>query len=151
MEIILKQDIENLGYAGDIVKVKSGYARNYLLPQKMAILATESNKKVVAENKRQAAHKIEKELQAARDKAAQLSKTEVKMPVRVGTTGKLFGSITTLQISRVLKDMGFEVDRKDITFLEEVKELGKYKISVKVFKDISATLHLNVFREEESE
>jgi len=151
MEIILKQDVENLGYAGDIVKVKPGYARNYLFPQKIAVLATESSKKVLAENKRQAAHKIEKEMNAARDLAAKLSKSEIKMPVRVGTTGKLFGSITTLQISRALKEMGFEIDRKDISILDDVKELGKFKVSVKVFKEITATMTMNVFREEETE
>jgi len=122
-----------------------------LFPQKIAILATESNKKVVAENKRQAAHKIEKEIKAANDIAAKLTKSEIKMPVRVGTTGKLFGSITTLQISRALKEMGFDIDRKDINILDEVKELGKFKVAVKVFKDISATMTMNVYREEETE
>ncbi|MBT3303578.1 MAG: 50S ribosomal protein L9 [Bacteroidetes bacterium] len=149
MEIILKQDIENLGYAGDIIKVKSGYARNFLIPKKMAILATESNKKVVAENQRQASHKIAKLIEDAQAVAAKLAKATVKIPVKVGTSGKLFGSITNLQISRSLKDMGYDIDRKDILILEDITEVGKYKIKVKLHKEVQVEMNLAVQPEKE--
>lgn len=149
MEVILKVDVEHLGSAGDIVNVKPGYARNYLLPKQFAILATESNKKMFAENKRQAAYRLEKELQALRDLADKLTKTTVKLPVKVGTTGKLFGSITHLQISRALKDLGFDIDRKNISLKDEIKELGKYKITVQINKEISAEVNLHVVKDEE--
>jgi len=149
MEIILKQDIPSLGYAGDIVNVKPGYARNFLIPKKMAVLATESNKKIIAENRRQAAHKLAKEKDEALAKAAEIKKVGVTIPVKVGTTGKLFGSITNLMISRALKDKGFEVDRKHIVFLEEVSKIGKFKILVKVHKEVEVEVDLNIVREEE--
>ena len=149
MEIILKQDIENLGYAGDIIKVKSGYARNFLIPKKMAILATESNKKVVAENQRQASHKIAKLIEDAQAVAAKLAKATVKIPVKVGASGKLFGSITNLQISRSLKDMGYDIDRKDILILEDITEVGKYKIKVKLHKEVQVEMNLAVQPEKE--
>jgi large subunit ribosomal protein L9 len=112
-------------------------------------MATESNKKIIAENQKQAAHKIAKVINDAKAIADQLSKTEVKLPVKVGTSGKLFGSITTLQISRTLKELGFEVDRKDITLKDEIKEIGSYKISIKVHKDVHAEVNLHINREEE--
>jgi large subunit ribosomal protein L9 len=150
MEIILKQDIENLGYAGDIVTVKPGYARNFLIPKKMAVLATESNKKVVAENQRQAAHKVAKQIEDAKAIGAKLEKSTVKIPVKVGTTGKLFGSITNLQISRALKDMGYDIDRKDILILDEITEVGKYKIKVKLHKEVQVEMNLAVDPEKEA-
>jgi large subunit ribosomal protein L9 len=149
MDIILKQDIPGLGYVGDIVTVKPGYARNFLIPQKMAVLATESNKKIVAENKKQAAHKIKKQVEDAQNLAAELKKKEIKLPVKVGTTGKIFGSITTLQISRVLKDLGYEVDRKHIKFTDEINMIGKYTILVRLHKEVEEELEIDVLREED--
>jgi large subunit ribosomal protein L9 len=149
MEVILKQDIPNLGYSGDIIKVKPGYARNYLLPKGIAIIATESNQKIVKENQKQAAHKLAKIKAEAEAKADALKKLDLKFPVKVGTTGKIFGSITNLQISRYLKDHGYEVDRKDIAFTEEINKLGKYLFKVKIHKEVTAELTLNVVREED--
>jgi len=151
MEIILKQDIEKLGKAGDIVKVKAGYGRNYLIPQKLAMAATPSNKKVFDENRKQATFKLAKQMDEIKAIAEKLSKTQVILPIKVGTTGKLFGSITNLQISRALKDMGFDIDRKDITILDEIKEIGKYKISIKLHKEVITEMTLYVNREEETE
>ena len=151
MELILKQDIEKLGKAGDIIKVKAGYGRNYLIPQKLAMVATPSNKKVFEENQRQAAHKIERQMEELKTMAAQLSKAKLVLPVKVGTSGKLFGSITNLQVSRALKDLGFDIDRKDITILDEIKEIGKYKISVKLGKGIVSEIPIYVNKEEETE
>ena len=151
MEIILKQDVENLGSIGDIINVKPGFARNYLIPQKLAVLASESNKKVIAENKKQAAHKIAKVIDEAKAKAAKLEKTTVKIHVKVGTTGKLFGSITNLQISRALKDLDFDIDRKDIMILDEINEIGKYRISVKLHKEVQVEMNLAIVPEKEEE
>jgi large subunit ribosomal protein L9 len=151
MDIILKKDTPNLGDAGDIVKVKAGYARNFLIPQGWAMTATTSNVKVIKENQKQAAHKLAKVRIEAETKAETLKKLDLKFPVKVGTTGKIFGSITTLQISRHLKELGFEVDRKDITFTEEVNKIGQYSITVKIYKDVIAEVQLNVVRDDEVE
>jgi large subunit ribosomal protein L9 len=151
MEIILKKDTPNLGDAGEIVKVKAGYARNFLIPQGWAMTATPSNVKVIKENQKQAAHKLAKVRIEAEAKAETLKNLDLKFPVKVGTTGKIFGSITTLQISRLLKELGYEVDRKDITFSEEVNKIGKYHINVKIYKDVVAEVQLNVVRDDEVE
>ena len=134
MEIILNLNMPGLGYAGDIVTVKPGYARNYLIPNKMAVLATESNKKIIAENQRQAAHKLAKEKTEAEEMAKAIQAKGVRIPVKVGTSGKLFGSITNLMVSRALKDMGYDVDRKNIVFTDEMPALGTYKIILKIHK-----------------
>jgi len=151
MEIILKKDTPNLGDAGEIVKVKAGYARNFLIPQGWAMTATTSNVKVIKENQKQAAHKLAKARIEAETKADTLRNLDLKFPVKVGTTGKIFGSITTLQISRLLKELGYEVDRKDITFSEDVNKIGSYSINVKIYKDVVAEVQLNVVREDELE
>lgn len=150
MEVILNQDMPGLGYKGDVVTVKNGYGRNFLIPKKMAILATESNKKILAENQKQAAHKLAKEKAEAEARAANLKKVELNMPVKVGTTGKLFGSITNLMVSGLLKEKGYDVDRKHIVFLEEVNKIGNFKIMVKLHKEVEVELVLNVVREGEN-
>ncbi|MEA3494893.1 MAG: 50S ribosomal protein L9 [Bacteroidota bacterium] len=149
MEIILKQDISNLGFENEVVTVKPGYARNYLIPKRMAILATESNKKILAENMRQASHKLEKERKEAEATATELKKIGVKLPVKVGTTGKLFGSITNLQISRALAEKGHEIDRRNIKFIDEIDKIGEYKVLVKISKDVEVEIPINVVREED--
>ncbi len=148
MEIILKQDVSNLGEVGDIVSVKSGYARNYLIPKCLAVIATESNRKVIEENRRQASYRQEKFKIDAEAKALELKKMSIKLPVKVGTTGKLFGSITNLQVSRLLKERGFDIDRKDITFTEEINEIGNYTIIVKLHKEIEVKVRLEIVRDE---
>lgn len=151
MQVILKQDISTLGYAGDLVKVKNGYALNYLIPKGLAVIATESNRKIVEENKRQASHKLEKIRAEAEQKSADLKKTIIRLPVKVGTSGKIFGSITNLQVSRALKELGFNIDRKDITFTDEIKELGQYGIIVKLHKEVTVELTIDVVRQEDKE
>jgi large subunit ribosomal protein L9 len=151
MQVILKQDIPTLGYTGDIIKVKPGYARNYLIPKGFAITATEANQKIVKENQKQAAHKIAQVKAAAENKAAAIKKLDLKFPVKVGTSGKIFGSITNLQVARYLKEHGYEIDRKDITFLEEINKLGSYMIRVKIHKEIAVDVALNVVSDEELE
>ena len=144
MEIILLQDYENLGYKGDIVNVKPGYARNYLLPRRIASPATPSEKKRILEEQRQAARKIEQVKQEAEDKANSLQEAVIKIPVKMGTSGKLFGSVTTSHVSQALKREGFEINRKNITLPEKIKSTGTYKAEVKVYKDVVAEVTVEV-------
>ena len=148
MEIILKKDVAKLGNADDIVTVKSGYAINYLIPQGYAVLATESAKKMHAENLRQRAHKEAKLRADAEALAAKLAETLVKVSAKVSETGKIYGSVTTAQIAEALVAAGVNVDKKDITIISEsVKELGTYEASVKCYKDIKGTFKFEVIAE----
>ncbi len=149
MEVILKQDIANLGSKDDIVAVKPGYANNYLIPQGYATVATESAKKVLAENKKQQAHKEEKLRKDATDKAALIEQKEIKIGAKTSTTGKIFGSVNTIQIAEALSKKGIEVDRKQITIKDEanIKEVGKYQATIKLYKDIKANVEFEVVAE----
>ena len=148
MEIILKKDVAKLGNADDIVTVKSGYAINYLIPQGYAVLATESAKKMHAENLRQRAHKEAKLRADAEALAAKLAETLVKVSAKVSENGKIYGSVTTAQIADALVAAGVNVDKKDITIISEsVKELGTYEASVKCYKDIKGTFKFEVIAE----
>ena len=149
MEIILKKDVANLGHADDIVKVKTGYAVNYLIPQGYATLATVSAKKVHAENLRQRAHKEAKFRADAEALAAKLAEVVVKVSAKVSETGKIYGSVTTAQIADALVALGINVDKKDITLGEAVKELGVYEASVKCYKDIKGAVKFEVVGEGE--
>ncbi|MBQ9363802.1 MAG: 50S ribosomal protein L9 [Bacteroidaceae bacterium] len=149
MEIILKEDIVNLGYKDDIVKVKDGYGRNYLIPQGKAVIATESAKKVLAEAQRQRAHKLEKIKKNAQEMAAKLAAVEgLTIAAKASENGKIFGSVTNMQVAEALEKLGLEVDRKSIV-MEPVKELGAAKAIVKLYKEIQAEVALNVVAEEE--
>lgn len=147
MEIILKQDIRGLGYKNDIVTVKAGYGRNYLIPQGYAIVANETNKKVVAENLKQAAHKAEKVKADAETIANGVSGLSLEIKAKVGENGRIFGAITTLQISDSLKDKGFDVDRKKIAILGEVKEVGEYNAELDLHKEVKAEVKFSVVAE----
>jgi len=142
MDIILNQDIKGLGYRYDIVKVRPGYGRNYLIPQGLARIANESNVKERNENVRQAAHRVEKVLQDARTMAEALSCMNLVLPVRVGERGRLFGSITTQQVSEALKGQGLEIDRRKISVPAEMKELGVYDVEVDLHREVKAQLKL---------
>ncbi len=146
MEIILKKDVANLGHADDIVNVKTGYAVNYLIPQGFAIMATASAKKVHAENLRQRAHKIAKFIGDAEALAAKLAETTVKVAVKVSESGKIYGSVTTAQLSEALAAAGIEVDKKDIT-VEAAKELGTYEATVKCYRDVKGTFKYEIVAE----
>ena len=148
MEIILKKDVAKLGLADDIVKVKTGYAVNYLIPQGYAILATPSAKKILAENIRQRAHKEAKLRSDAEALAAKLAGTTVKVAVKVSENGKIYGSVTTMQIADALVAAGLNVDKKDITIaVEPIKEVGVYDASVKCYKDIKGEFKFEVVAE----
>ena len=147
MEVILKQDVTGLGYKNDIVKVKPGYGRNYLIPTGAAIIANESNKRVVAENVRQAAHKAEKIKQDAEALAAKIGELTVEIGTKAGETGKIFGAVTALQVADVLKAKGFEVDRKKVHFKEQPKQLGTYTVTLDLHKEVKHTINVNVVAE----
>ena len=147
MEVILKEDIKGLGYKNDIVKVKPGHGRNYLIPQGLAIVATESNKKVIAENTKQAAHKAEKIKKDALTIAEKIGETVLQIKAKVGESGKIFGAITSLQISDALKDKGFAVDRKRISFKTEVRELGEYVAILDLHKEVKHEVKFKVVAE----
>lgn len=137
MELILKEDVKNLGFKNDVVKVKPGYGRNYLIPQGMAVLATTSNRKVMEENLRQAAHKAEKVLRDAQELAASIGDVVLEIKAKAGETGRIFGAVTALQISDSLKALGFDVDRKRISLPAEVKNLGEYEATITLHKQVS--------------
>lgn len=149
MEIILKQDITNLGYKDDTVKVKNGYANNFLVPKGMAVMATPTNKKIHAENMKQKAVKIEKQGKEAEKLAEMLQNITVKIGAKAATTGKIFGSVNTIQLAEAIKtQFNYEVDRKKITIdSESVKELGTYTAKIQLYKNISATVKFEVIAE----
>ena len=145
MEIILKQDIDNLGFENDVVKVKSGFARNYLIPKGLAILATETNRKVLTEVQKQKSFKEEKLRAEAETTAKLLDKLTLKIGAKAGTSGKIFGSVNAIQIAEVLKDKGYEIDRRKIDVDgDSIKDLGSYTATVKLYKDIKAEVKFEV-------
>lgn len=148
MEIILKQDIQNLGHTDDIVEVKSGYARNYLIPKGYAVIANESAKKMHAENKRQRAHKEAKLIEEAKKLAEQIQGKEIKIGAKTSSTGKIFGSVNTIQIAEALQKKGFEIDRKKIAIPgEAIKEVGTYKAKIGLHREVSVEIEFEVFSE----
>ena len=147
MEIILKEDVVNVGYKDDIVNVKSGYGRNFLIPQGKAVIASESAKKVLAENLRQRAHKLEKIKKDAQDLAAKLEGITLTIGAKTSSTGIIFGSVNNIQIAEELVKKGFEIDRKIILIKESVKEVGNYKAQVRLHKDISVEIPFEVISE----
>jgi large subunit ribosomal protein L9 len=145
MEIILKQDVDNLGYADEIVKVKPGYANNFLIPRGMAIVATESARKVLSETMKQRAHKAAKIKGDAESVAKQLEAMTLKIATKVGETGKIYGSITALQLADQLSKHGVIVDRKKITLdTDHIKTLGTYSAMVNLHKDVKAKVTFEV-------
>ncbi len=147
MEIILKTDIAGLGYKNDVVAVKAGYGRNYLIPQGFAVMATPSNRKVLAENVKQAAHKVEKIRQDAFDLAASIGEMSLTIAAKAGDSGKIFGRVTSLQISEMLKEKGFDVDRKKISFDSEVKMTGDYSATLDLHKEVKHKIAFSVVGE----
>ena len=146
MEIILKEDIAGLGYKNDIVKVKDGYGRNYLIPQGKAVIATESAKKVLAENERQRAHKLAKIKADAVAQAAKLNGVKVTISAKVNEDGTIFGGVGAAQVAEALAAKGFEVDRKAIV-AETVKAVGEYKATINLHKEVKAEVAFEVVAE----
>ncbi|HNR27569.1 MAG TPA: 50S ribosomal protein L9 [Bacteroidales bacterium] len=150
MEIILKQDVEKLGHKDDIVKVRNGYATNYLIPKGMAVLATPSAVKIHQENMRQRAHKETRIREDAQALAAKLAACQVRIATKVSSNGKVFGSVNNIQVAEALAAQGIEVDRRNITFTgaESLKEVGVHETVIKIYRDIIATIQVEVVGEE---
>jgi len=144
MEIILKDDIKGLGYKDDIVSVKPGYGRNYLIPQGLAVIASPSNKKMAEENARQASHKEEKVKNDAQELADKMGDLTLEIPAKAGESGKIFGAVTTLQVADALKDKGFEVDRRKIDFNQDIKHLGDYTATIDLHKEVKKDINIKV-------
>ena len=147
MEVILKEDILTLGYKDDVVTVKEGYARNFLIPQGKAIIASPSAKKVLAENLKQRAHKIEQVKNDAQAIADKMEGTTLSIGAKTSSTGTIFGSVTNIQIAEELAKKGFDVDRKLIIIKDQVKEVGSYTATVKLHKEVTIEIPFEVVSE----
>lgn len=147
MEVILKQDVQGLGYKNDVVKVKPGYGRNFLIPNGVALIANESNKKVVAENTKQAAHKAAKLKQDAEAIAQKIGELTIEIKTKAGESGKIFGAVTALQIAEALKAKGFDIDRKRVIMKETPKQLGTYHVNLDLHKEVKHEIKVNVVSE----
>ena len=146
MKVILKENMKNLGHQGDVVEVKNGYANNYLFPRGYAIMATASNLKMHEENNRQGALKREKMKADAQSLAEQLKEMSITIATKAGANGKIFGSITPLQISQSLKAKGFEIDRRKIE-INDVKMLGTYEATLNLHRDVTVNITVEVVTE----
>ncbi len=148
MEVILKEDVTNLGHKDDLVTVKNGYARNYLIPRGIAVAATKSVRKMHDENVRQRAHKEEKMRNAAAESAEKLNEVKLTIGAKTSTKGKIFGSVNTIQIAEALKEKGFDVERKNISIKEDlIKEIGTYKAQIKLYKEVTAEIEFEIVAE----
>lgn len=150
MQVILKEDVVNLGYKDDIVTVKDGYGRNFLIPQGKAVIASESAKKVLAENLRQRAHKIAQIKKEAEEKAASMQGISLTIKAKTSSTGTIFGSVTNIQIAEELAKKGVEVDRKIIVLKPAVKEVGNYTAIVRLHKEVTVEIPFEVVSENET-
>jgi large subunit ribosomal protein L9 len=144
MELILKQDVQGLGYKNDIVKVKAGYGNNYLIPNGLALIANDSNKRLVKENIRQASHKAAKVKQDAEAVAAKVGDLVIEIKTKAGESGKIFGAVTSLQISDALKAKGFDIDRKKVILKEAPKELGTFTATLDLHKEVKHEIKVKV-------
>lgn len=147
MEIILKSDIKGLGYKYDVVKVKDGYGRNYLIPQGLAVVANTTNRKERDENVRQAAFKQEKIKNDALAMADKLKDLTIKLGAKVGENGRIFGAVTTLQVADSLKDKGFDIDRRKIAIKGDIKMVGNYTAEIDLHREVKIDLQLEVVGE----
>ena len=144
MEVILKEDVNNLGYKGDIVKVKDGYPRNYLIPTKKAVIATDSAKKMLEEEKKQRAHKLERIKNEALELAEKAKGINLIVEAKASSTGKIFGAVGPIQIADAFEKAGLTIDRKVIVVDEPVKELGTYKATLKLHREVSVEISFEV-------
>ena len=147
MQVILKEDVANLGYKDDIVTVKNGYGRNYLIPTGKAVIASESARKVLAENLKQRAHKLAKIKADAEELAAKLNGLVLTIGAKTSATGTIFGSVNNIQVAEELSKQGFEIDRKTIVIKDAIKEVGSYSAVVKLHREVSAEIKLEVVAE----
>ena len=148
MEVILREEIENLGRRGDVVKVAAGYARNYLLPKRLAVAANESNKKIVEQEKQAYLRRESKEIGDANDLAKMMAAVEVTISQKAGENDQLFGSVTAQDIVAALEKAGHTIDRKKVNLAEPIKALGDYKVTVKLHREVAVELPVHVIKEE---
>src|SRR6266568_6359559 len=148
MKVILRDNIENLGHIGDIVKVAPGYARNYLLPKGLVLEASEKNAKALEHARRQLEYKKNKVLEQARQIAARIEALSLTIAHQAGEEGKLFGSVTNMELAELLKGQGLEIDRKKIVLADPIKQIGEYSVIVKIHPEVNATLKVNVAKAE---
>ncbi len=149
MDVILREDLEKLGNRGEIVKVADGYARNFLLPKRLALPATAANKKIVEQERHAHLRREAKEKGDAEDLAKMLSGVSVTIPQKAGDTEQLFGSVTVKDIAEALEKQNFTIERRKIHLQEPIKQLGQYKVAVKLYRDVTAEIEVNVVKEEE--
>jgi large subunit ribosomal protein L9 len=147
MEVILKQDVAGLGYKNDTVKVRPGYGNNYLIPNGYALIANESNKRLISENVRQAAHKAAKVKQDAEALAAKIGDLTIEVGTKAGESGKIFGAVTALQIADLLKAKGFDIDRKKVLLKETPKSIGTYSATLDLHKEVKHEIQVKVVAE----
>lgn len=147
MEVILLDSVQKLGNRGQTVKVKPGYARNYLFPRKLALPATKGNVKVFQENQRHLIKRDRETAQAARDRAARLGALAVSIAVQVGDEDKMYGSVTSLDIVRLLAEQGHEIDRREVVLEEPIKQLGVYTIDLRLHRDVATPVTVSVVKE----
>jgi len=148
MEVILREEIDNLGRRGDVVRVAAGYARNYLLPKRLAVAANESNKKIVEQEKQAYLRRESKEIGDANDLAKMMGSVEVTIAQKAGENDHLFGSVTAQDIVAALERAGYTIDRKKVNLAEPIKALGNYKVTVKLHREVSFELPVHVIKEE---
>jgi large subunit ribosomal protein L9 len=148
MEVILREEIEKLGRRGDVVKVAAGYARNYLLPKRLAVAANESNKKIVEQEKQAYLRRESKEIGDANDLAKMMGSVEVTISQKAGENDQLFGSVTAQDIVAALEKAGYTIDRKKVNLAEPIKALGDYKVTVRLHREVSVELPVHVIKEE---
>jgi large subunit ribosomal protein L9 len=147
MKVILKQDVRQVGFKDDVLNVKNGYANNFLLPKGLAVVANESNMKMLAENTKQATYKQEKVKKDALGMSESLNDLNVTLGAKAGANGKIFGSITPLQLAQALKLKGYEVDRRKIVFDQDIKNVGSYTATLNLHKEVSVKVNVEVVAE----
>jgi len=147
MEVILKEDIPNLGRMGELVRVKNGYARNYLLPRGLVLVANKKNRHVLEHQKRIISYQRERVLKSAQTLSEKLAAVSLTMPVKVGEEGRLFGSVTNMDIDKALREKGFDIERRRIDLTEPIKTVGEYEISIRLTGDVTAHVKLSVISE----
>ena len=147
MKVILQKDVPNLGEAGDIREVREGFARNYLLPKKLVVIANESSRKAIEHQKKMIKIKKDKRKKLSEKVREAIAGIEISFAVQVGEEGKLFGSVTSIDIARKLKELGHEVDKRKILLHAPIKELGSFDVAVKLEESVSATIKVNVEKE----
>jgi large subunit ribosomal protein L9 len=147
MEVILKQDVDGLGYKNDVVKVRAGYGNNFLIPNGLALIANDSNKRLTAENVRQAAHKAAKLKQDAEALASKIGELTIEIGTKAGESGKIFGAVTALQIADALKAKGFDIDRKRVHLKEVPKQVGTYSAHLDLHKEVKHEIKVKVVAE----